>query len=129
MPQLYSESLSLSLARRIIVVVIEPHLAPADDLRMAGKLKQARFEIIVEQPRFMRVKAHGGVYKRVALGQAKSRRVRIFRYVAIAYGDYHLNARRAGARDHLFAVGVKVLHLYVRVRVYVHGRFPKRIIA
>jgi hypothetical protein len=44
-----------------------------------------------------------------------------WRAVAVANGDDRPNSCRSGVSDHLFAIGVELLAVEMRVRIYKHG--------
>src|SRR5690349_4485486 len=69
--QLFSKSSTLHLARRVVVMIIQPDLAPRDHLRVLRKIFQLRINIIIEQARFVRMNSDGCVNERILLGDSK----------------------------------------------------------
>jgi hypothetical protein len=81
--------------------------------------------VIIEQARFVRVNADRGVNKRVLFGHAERRAVRVGGDFPIADADDYLYTGLLCALDNEVAVLVKVLHLNVRVRIYIHCAVPE----
>ncbi len=100
------ENFLLHVARRMIVEIVQPDLAPGDYL---GMLRQSLHVLIcgfIRQPGLVRMDAERCVDKIVFLRQSNSA-IHLRGPVAVADGDDGLHSGLASARNHLLAIGCR----------------------
>src|SRR5580658_9776741 len=104
----------------MIVIVIESDLAPGDDLGMLCQSLHRLVSRVIREPGLMRMNPDGCVQERILVRELNSG-IERWRAVAVANGDDRPNSCRSGVSDHLFAIGVELLAVEMRVRIYKHG--------
>ncbi len=122
-PELTREDLALHVARRVVVMIVKPDLAPRDDaLAPLDQRPQQPLRLPVIKPRVVRVDADRRVHALVLL-RDRHRPLEITRpRVARPHVQDRAHARRTRARDHLVAIRVVLPAVNVRVRIDKHGR-------
>src|SRR5215468_168189 len=103
----------------MIVIIVQPDLAPRNDLRSLCQLRHSVERGLVRQHSFMRMNPDGRVNKRILFRQQDAA-VKVDWPIAIADRNNGLNASLARSRNHLFAIGIKTSAIEVAVGVYVH---------
>src|ERR1700686_2102736 len=104
-PQLSREDFALHVPWRVIVMIIQPNLAPRNHSpALPGKIKKSLFRAIIKQLRIVRMDADGCKDIRVFFSQLD----RAFECAAVrltgADIEHCRHARVSGTTNHLFAV-------------------------
>ncbi len=117
--ELAAENALLHVARRLflVVMVIEPHLAPRDHARVPGELVELREMLVGGGLRVVRVNADRRVDPIVLLGEGNRGVDALGRAGPAADRQQRLDARRAGALEHRRAVALEFRRLQVRMRI------------
>src|SRR5262249_55127198 len=111
--QLPTKDGALNLSRRVVVVIVQPHLAPSDYSRMLRERLQPGFALVVVDSGVVRMDADRCENEIVALGKPDRRRMRVLFDLAVSHANKKLDSGLARATKNLFAIGVKVGHLDV----------------
>ncbi len=111
----------LHVARRVIVKIVEPDLAPGNHLRIFRQPLQLVEVFLFRQLRFVRMNADGRVNPLMLLREFDGAVERAgARAIAIADGEQGGDAGLFRAREDLGAIGVEALVLEMAVGVGVH---------
>ena len=116
------ENFFLHIARGMIVEIIQPNLAPSNDLGMHCEALHVPIGGVIREPGFVRMYAESRVNELVFLGQPDSA-IHLRRPVAVADGHDRLHPRLSRARNNFLPVGVEALAIKMRVRVNKHSRW------
>ncbi len=111
----------LHVARRMIVIVVQPDLTPGNDLGSFCQLLHIVERSLVRELRFMRMNPDRRINEFVLLGQQNSA-IKVNRAVAIANGDDGLDAGLARPSNYLLAIGIEAVAFEMGVGVYEHSR-------
>ncbi len=114
LPKLAPKNLLLHFARRMIVVIIEPHLAPRNHARMLRQLIQPRKMLFGSKLRLMRMNSNRRVNPVVLFGK-RNRRVQPVRPRPASNREQRPHARRARAFEHRRPILIELRKLQVRV--------------
>src|SRR5262249_16638425 len=90
--QLPAKHGALNLSRRVVVVIVQPHLAPSDYSRMLRESLEPRFEVVVVDPGVVRMNADRCENEIVALGKPDRRRMRILFDLAVSHANKKLDS-------------------------------------
>jgi len=103
-----NENCILSIARRVIIKVIEANLTPGDHFGIFCELLEFGKSATVGEFRFMRMDAHSRIHE-IVFGSESNAAIERRRAIAVADSNHGLDSSFACAGNHLLTICLELL--------------------